>query len=163
MDAVSDNPNRNVRPLVAEDLESLIAIDRAHTGQMRRRYFEKHFAAARTHPEDVVQIGVDRDGSLRGFAIARILRGEFGHEQAVAVLDAVGVEPESQERGVGHALMAELTAALRRQAVQSIHTQSSWRDRSLLRFFDASGFELAPRLVLERSVTTPLDETIDEV
>ena len=163
MDALSAAPNQNVRPLSADDVERLIAIDRAHTGQIRRRYFEKHFSAAKAHPDDVVHIGVDRDGSLRGFAIARILRGEFGREQAVAVLDVVGVEPESQERGVGHTLMAKLTEIMRRRGVQSIQTEANWKDRGLLRFFDASGFGLAPRLVLERNVAAPLDETIEEV
>jgi ribosomal protein S18 acetylase RimI-like enzyme len=163
MDAATVSPNRNVRPLVAQDLERLIAIDCAHTGRARRRYFEKHFAAAEAHPEDVVKIGVDQNGSLRGFAIARILRGEFGHEQVVAVLDSLAVEPESREHGVGHALMSELIEIFGRRGVQSIHTEASWKDRNLLGFFAATGFELAPRLVLERSLAAPLDEKTDEV
>lgn len=150
------------RPLGVDDLERVIAIDRAHTGHSRRHFFEKRMAAARQHPHDFIQVGVTSAGSLRGFAIARVLRGEFGHEHAVAVLDAVGVDPESQERGVGEALMEELIGRLREMGVRSLQSQVQWGSHNLLRFFDASGFALAPRLALERSVAERLDEASEE-
>jgi predicted N-acetyltransferase YhbS len=163
VDAQTTSPDLQVRALGADDIDRLIAIDRAHTRQSRRRYFEKRLAAAKTHPDDVVHIGAERGGLLRGFAIARIQRGEFGGEHTVAVLDTLGVEPESQERGVGQTLMASLIDVLRRQGVRSVHTEAGWNDRGLLRYFEAAGFSLAPRLVLERSIAVPLDETLDEV
>jgi len=95
---------------------------------------------------------------LVGFAFARILRGEFGRDQAVAILDAVSVARDSQERGVGRALMNGLTEVMRQKRVHSLQSQAGWTDHALLRFFDASGFRLAPRLMLERSVLTPLAE-----
>jgi GNAT superfamily N-acetyltransferase len=144
------------------DVERVIAIDRAHTGRSRRRFFEKRLAAAAARPQDFVPIGIQRGGALCGFAIARVLRGEFGREQAVAVLDAVGVEPHSRERGVGRALMNELTAALDRMGVRSLQSQAAWSNHDLVRFFAASGFALAPRLVLERSVAEPLHEAAAE-
>ena len=101
MVAVPVAASRNTRPLRADDVERVIAIDRAHSGYSRRRFFEKRFAAAKAQPEDFVHVGVVQDGALRGYAIARVLRGEFGHKQAVAVLDAIGADAESRERGVG--------------------------------------------------------------
>ena len=103
--ATTDN---NVRPLRSSDLERVIAIDSAHVGEPRRRFFEKRLAHAKQHPEDFVHVGVVRKGALVGFAFARILRGEFGREQAIATLDAVGVEHDSREHGVGRALMGGL-------------------------------------------------------
>ena len=153
--ATKDN---NVRPLRSTDLERVIAIDSAHVGEPRRRFFEKRLAHAEQHREDFVHVGVARDGVLVGFAFARILRGEFGREQAMATLDAFGVERSSQDRGVGRALMDGLTEVMRRKGVQSLQSQADWTNHSLLRFFDASGFSLAPRLVLERSVLIPLAE-----
>jgi L-amino acid N-acyltransferase YncA len=141
----------------------VIAIDRAHSGHSRRRFFEKRFAAAAVQPDDYIHIGAVRGGSLRGFAIARILRGEFGHRHAVAVLDALGVEPESRERGIGQALMEELAAIMRRSEVHVLQSQTGWTNHDLLRFFHACGFALAPRLILERSVTELLEETGEEV
>src|SRR5512144_1703618 len=91
--------DNTVRPLRSIDLERVIAIDSAYVGEPRRRFFEKRLAHAKRHPEDFVHVGVARDGVLAGFAFARILRGEFGRDQAIATLDAVGVARDSQARG----------------------------------------------------------------
>lgn len=151
-----------VRELSISDVDRLVAIDRQHTGHSRRHYFEKRFSAAAADPEGVIHLGLHRGGALRGFALARVLRGEFGRDEAVAVLDALGVEPESEQRGVGHALISELTAVMRRRGVTSLQTEANWTDHALLRFFEAEGFQLAPRMVLERAIA-PLDESTEEV
>jgi ribosomal protein S18 acetylase RimI-like enzyme len=163
MEAAASVENASVRPLGADDIERVIAIDGEHSGYSRRRFFEKRFAAVAAKPDDYVHIGVTRGDSLRGFVIARILRGEFGHEHAIAVLDAIGVEAESQERGIGHALMQGLGEVMRRRGVRSLQSQADWTNHGLLRFFDAAGFELATRLALQRPVNEPLVEASDEV
>jgi len=155
--------NRVSRPLAANDVERVIAIDRAHSGRSRRRFFEKRFAAVKAQPDDFLHLGVVQDGSLCGFAIARIHRGEFGHEQAVAVLDAIGVETESRERGIGHLLMRELAEVMRSRGVDTLQSQADWTNHELLRFFDAAGFKLAPRLALQRPVAVPLEEATEEI
>ena len=163
MVAAAPVANCSVRPLESDDVERVIAIDREHSGHSRRRFFEKRFAAIAVEPDDYVHLGVTRAGSLRGFAIARILRGDFGHERAIAVLDAIGVEVESQERGIGQALMEELGAILHRKRVRSLQSQSDWTNHRLLRFFHAAGFGLAPRLTLHRPVNQVLVESSEEV
>ena len=151
------------RALNANDLERVIIIDRAHSGRLRRHFFEKRFAAAAAHPDEFIQIGVMRGGLLRGFAIARLFRGEFGREPMVAMLDAIGVEMEVQEQGVGHMLMDGLIETLRPAGVQTLQSQAEWTNHGLMRFFDASGFELAHRVVLERSNSEPLAEPSEDV
>lgn len=158
MSNAAANTDNSVRPLRPADLERVIAIDSGHVGEPRRRFFEKRLAHAKQHPEDFVHVGVIRNDLLVGFAFARILRGEFGREQAIATLDAVGVERDSREHGVGHALIDGVTEVMRKKGVHSLQSQADWTNHALLRFFDASGFGLAPRLVLERSVLTPLAE-----
>jgi len=155
--------NRASRPLDANDIEQVIAIDRASSGQSRRHFFEKRFAAAKGQPEDFIHVGVEQDGSLRGYIIARVLRGEFGHEQVVAALDAIGVETESRERGIGQLLMRELMEAMARRGVSTLQSQADWTNHELVRFFDTSGFKLAPRLTLQRPVASPLDEAAEEI
>lgn len=155
-------PDHGAYPLGANDLERVIAIDRAHSGHSRRLFFERRFAAARANPDDFVQIGLMRGGALRGYAIARLMRGEFGREDRVAVLDAVGVAFENQALGIGHDLIEELVKVMRQKGVRSIHSQTKWTNHDLLHFFDTSGFGLSPRIVLERSVTEPLIEEIEE-
>ena len=66
----------------------------------------------------------------------------------------------SREQGVGRALMDGLSRALRQEGVQSLQSEAYWTNHALLRFFDACGFSLAPRLVLERSALTPLPEPV---
>lgn len=155
--------NRACRPLDADDIERVIAIDRAHSGDSRRHFFEKRFAAAKAQPDDFIHVGAVQDGLLRGYVIARVLRGEFGHEQSVAVLDAIGVETESRERGIGQLLMYELRESMGSRGVRMLQSQADWTNHELLRFFDSAGFKLAPRLTLQRPVAAPLDETAEEI
>jgi hypothetical protein len=141
---VETTASRNTRALVAADLERVIAIDRIHSGRSRRHFFEKRFANAKARPDDFVQVGVATGEGLQGFAVARILRGEFGQKDAVAVLDAVGLVDLSRQHGV-----------------RSLQSHVSWTSLDLLRFFNTSNFKLAPRLDLERPVAD-LREDADE-
>jgi GNAT superfamily N-acetyltransferase len=154
--------DESVRSLNANDLERVVEIDRMHSGHSRRRFFEKRFASAAASPDDFVQLGLMRGGSLRGFAIARLLRGEFGRQDAVAMLDVLGVAPESQEQGVGQALIERLVEIVRKKGIRSLHSQAQWTNVQLLRFFDAADFRLSPRTVLNRSVAEPLIEPLEE-
>jgi ribosomal protein S18 acetylase RimI-like enzyme len=154
--------NESVRSIDAHDLERVVEIDRIHSGHSRRRFFEKRFASASERPDDFVQLGIVRGGSLRGFAIARLVRGEFGRQDAVAVLDVLGVAPESQEQGVGQALIERLVEIMRQKGIRSLHSQAPWANVQLLRFFDAAGFHLSPRIVLDRLVAEPLIEPLEE-
>jgi GNAT superfamily N-acetyltransferase len=155
--------DRDCRSLGAGDLEQVIAIDCAHSGHSRRRFFEKRFAAAKAQPDDFIHVGLVEGRSLRGFAIARVLRGEFGHAQAIAVLDAIGVVAESRDQGIGQALLRELTAVMRRRGVHGLQSQAVWTNQELMHFFAAAGFKLAPRLALRRAVAALPDEASEEV
>lgn len=153
----------SIRPLKGEDVETIIAIDRSYSGRARRSFFEKRIAAAPAHPYEFVHIGAERDGTLRGFAMARILRGEFGRAHSAAMLDGLGVATGSQGHGIGRALMTELVERLRHAGVRSLHSQAAWTNTELLRFFAAANFELAPRVALERAVIEPLNEESKDV
>lgn len=151
-----------VRRLRPDDLERTIAIDQAHTGRSRRRFFEKRLDAARKHPEDFIHVGVTRDGELVGFAFARVRQGEFGRDEPAAALDLMGVHPGSEAHGLGRVLMQALMQAMREKAVRRLHSQADWTEHRLLKFFDSTGFKLAPRLMLERAVADPIVEPADE-
>ncbi|MBI3704460.1 MAG: GNAT family N-acetyltransferase [Rhizobiales bacterium] len=139
----------STRPITVADLEQVIAIDKVSTGSSRRHFFEKRFAAAKRRPNDFVQIGVVDGDALRGFAIARILRGEFGQKDAIAVVDALGVAPESREHGLGHRLIDGLVESARAQGAHSVQSLVDWKNPALLRFFNTTHFQVAPRMALE--------------
>ena len=67
-----------VRRLSPDDLEAVVAIDREITGLSRRGYFEKRLAAALREPEAHLQLGLDGEGGLQAYVLARVLTGEFG-------------------------------------------------------------------------------------
>ena len=81
---------------------------------------------------------------------------------AIAVLDAVGVDPQSGEHGLGQSLMEGLVDLSKQRGVRSLQSHVSWTSADLLRFFNASNFKLAPRLDLERLVTDLREDVGEE-
>ncbi len=154
-------PLADARPLRADELERVAAIDAANAGRSRRGFFAKRLRAAEQAPEDYVHLAVDVAGNLAGFALARALRGEFGRDEPVAVLDVIDVDRALAERGIGQRLLAALAARLRQRGVEQLYSESDWTQHALLRFFAASGFRLARRVILERAVSEPLPEAAE--
>ena len=139
-----------LRPISINDMEQLVELDNKTTGESRRGFFNKRFSVQQNTPEAFISLAAITGGNLAGFVFARVLDGEFGHENPVAVLDAIGVDPEVQGHGVGSQLMAELDRIMASRNVDELHTQADWNNPRMVDFFSALGFQLAPRLVLER-------------
>jgi len=142
-----------IRPLSADDLEAVIAIDMATTDISRRGYFEKRLSAATDRPKDYVYVGLQADGRLEGFAFAKLVNGEFGKPGASAALDSIAVAPAHGHKGYGHRLLDSVVEVLAGKGVTSLASQVDWSNGAMLGFFGGAGFELAPRLVLSRSTT----------
>lgn len=147
-----------VRALGADEIERATAIDAANVGRSRRSFLAKRLRAAQQSAEEFLHLAVDVDGRLAGFALARVLRGEFGRDEPVAVLDVIDVDRTLSVRGCGQSLLAALGTRLRERGVRQIYSESDWTNHTLLRFFAASGFQLARRVILERAVDEPLAE-----
>ncbi len=140
-----------VRPLTADDLDAVIAIDTAAAGISRRGYFEKRLNAATENPRDYVYVGLHADGALCGFAFAKLVNGEFGEPGASAALDAIGVGPGHAHKGYGQLLLNAIEKVLADKGVETLTSQVAWSDRAMIGFFAGAGFAMAPRLVLNRS------------
>jgi len=145
-----------LRPLTIRDLDLVVSIDRRLSGGGRRGFYEKRLAAALREPGGFVYLGIEDAGTLAGFVFARLIDGEFGEETRVAQLDAIGIDPARGGHGLGHALMDGLADILRHKNVRELQSQVAWTDHELLRFFAATGFELAPRTIVQRPVTDPV-------
>ncbi len=141
-----------VRRLRPGDLEDVIALDKAITGRSRRGYFEKRLAAALREPSAHVQVAVDGERGLAGFALARVLSGEYGRTEAALALEVIDVDPALRRRGIGARLLGALERGMGEKGIEEILTEARWTDHGLLRFLAAGGFELAPRQVLECAV-----------
>jgi len=147
----------DVRALSADDLEAVIAIDAKLAGQSRRGFFERRLRGALSYPEGFIFLGADVNDALAGFALVRVLAGEFGGDHKIAVMDAIGVDPDAQGRGLARALMAGIDRIMAKKGIAELQTQAEWTNHDLLMFLDAAGFERAPRVILHRDTVERLD------
>ena len=155
---LSPSGNAGIGPLTPDDLDAVIAIDRKLSGASRRGFYDKRLTAALNAPHDFVYVGM-RDGDrLIGFALARLLEGGFGRTGPGAALDAIGVDPEYSGRGAGRRMLAAVEEVLVHKGAGELVSQAPWTNHKLLAFFDAAGFRLAPRIMLDRDTATALPE-----
>ena len=140
-----------IRALTGGDFERIIELDRINSGSSRRGFFEKRRRAMERNPEVFIGLAACAGEYLVGFIMATILNGEFGGPRRVAVLDTLDVDPDHRRAGMGHDLMHELIAEVKRRGGHELRTQVEWNQPGLMDFFSSVGFSLAPRLVLERS------------
>lgn len=142
----------SIRALHAEDLDTVVAIDAALQGRRRHRYIERRLAAARREPALHAQLAaVDAQG-LAGYILGRVLVGEFGRTVPGLRLELIGVRDGVRREGIGARLFDALLHWARRHGIGELRTGASWRDTTMLRWFDRQGFELAPMIVLAQDV-----------
>ena len=143
-------PVRDLRP---EDLDRMVQIDRAITGTDRRGYYKQRLATALQESGVRVSLAAEIDGTLAGFVLGRLYYGEYGHTDTFATIDTIGVDPGFRGRGVGHALLQQLTRNLRALHVECIQTEVDWQQWDLMRFLQEVGFRPVPRLSLELALS----------
>lgn len=145
-----------VRPLEAGDLDTVVAIDKELSGRGRHDFFERRLAAALKDPKGFIYVGACRDGTLKGYALVRVLGGEFGQD-AACMLDAIGVDPEAGGTGLGRALLCGIEDIMAHKGISELQTETEWTNAGLLGFLAHAGFERAPRIVLKRDATSDLE------
>jgi ribosomal protein S18 acetylase RimI-like enzyme len=141
-----------VRSMAAGDLAALVEIDCRITGHERVKYFERKLADALTDSDVRVSLVAELDRVPVGFIMARVDLGEFGRVDTTAVLDTIGVHPDYQNRGVGHALVSQLLMNLATLRVETVRTEVDWKDRELLAYLDGCGFRPSLQLCFDQSL-----------
>lgn len=149
-----------IRPLRPADAEAVVKIDRERSGRSRTEFYAKRFQTLREEPRGFIAVAAEQEQRLVGFAIARVLDGEFGGAAPVGALDALGVAAEHERGGVATSLLSGVEGVLAAQGVRELRTQADWTEHGMTAFFSASGFQLSSRLVLERSLELPTDEEL---
>lgn len=142
-----------VRTLRHEDFEGVARIDRHITGRRRDDYLRNKFTEALDEAGIRVSLVAEVDGIATGFIMARVDYGEFGRTATTAVIDTIGVDPDWEHAGVGHALMSQLLANLQALCVDKVRTEVDWRHFQLNRFLADCGFVPAQRIALSLAVT----------
>jgi ribosomal protein S18 acetylase RimI-like enzyme len=152
----------DINPIGSESLDAAAELDTTTTGRQRRDFFAKRFEEQKKLSRAFISLGATEAGEMVGFACCHMLRGEFGSDELIAVLDAMAVKPKSQGRGVGHELMAQLMAEIRARGGKELQTQAGWDQPEVLSFFAGTGFRMAPRLILKRVTLDYKDPSLDE-
>ena len=137
------------RPLVAADLDAVVAIDAALNGRTRRAYYERRLAAAKREPKLHAQFAVEEGGRFTGYVLGKVLGGEFGRAEPALRLEVIGVAPEAQGHGDGLALCEALEADARGHGIRELRTGASWHDHRMLLFLDHAGWSLASNHVID--------------
>jgi predicted N-acetyltransferase YhbS len=145
-------PAAKTRPLAPSDLDAVVAIDATLMGRTRRAYFERRLSAALRQPKLHIQFAAETDGKLAGYALARVLEGEFGRSKPGLRLEVISVARAVQGRGVGWALHAALEEAARKRGLAELRTATPWRDTAMLRFLAATGYAIDGALVLDSAL-----------
>lgn len=140
----------DIRPIGAGDLPDIARIDRAITGRDRREYIEHKLNETLVDSAVRVSLGARLDGAIVGFVMARADLGDFGRTEPVAVIDTIGVDPDYEHRGIGHALLSQLFLNLGALRIETIETQVAPRDLALLGFLYDIGFVPSQRLAFAR-------------
>lgn len=144
-----------MRSLVAEDLDTIVRIDRHITQQDRTAYYQRTVNQALNESGIRVSLVAEKDdpvkdklATIRGFIMARVDNGGFGQTSSEAVIDTIGVDPSAQDQDIGQALVSQLVTNLRALHVESVRTEVPWDNFNLNGFLQQCGFRPAQRLAL---------------
>ncbi len=151
-----------LQTLDTEHVGKVIALDGSLEGGERPDFFNRRLQAMQRAPATYIGHVATIDGQFSGYLLARILKGEFGHNRPVVLLEALGVRPEVQGKGVSTRLLDKLSHAARQASCREIQTQVNWHQQALLAYFASMGFLLAPRTVLARPTTALPFADVDE-
>ena len=131
-----------IRSIKPQDYAAVVDIDEVAAGQPRPGFFKRKIELA-AHKQDYLitsRVAII-EGKIVGFAMGDLYLGEFGIPEKTATIDAIGVHPDYQNRGVAKALMNDLKSTLKKAGVEKIITSVQWNDWTLLKFFASSGFK----------------------
>ena len=142
-----------IRPLKAEDLSEVARIDALHTGMRKRSYWGGVLGQFLKPGGSGVRIGLALDAprGLAGYLLGEVRAFEFGSEPCGWIF-AVGVDPNSERRGVASRLLAEAVARFRAHGVPRIRTMVRRNEVPVLAFFRSNGFRGGPFVQLELDI-----------
>ncbi len=143
----------DVRLLTAKDAAEIARIDRRITGRERTAYLGQLVDEAMNDSSIRVSLVARVDGIVRGFVMAKTDYGDFGRTEAVAVIDTIGVDPDSARSGVGGALLSQLFVNLQALQVERVETIVARDNLDLLNFLYRCGFGPSERLGFVKQLT----------
>ena len=151
-DAVLEKTDILVRTMTRHDLPEIVRIDCLAFGHPRPRFFEVMLYRSVQVTGLQISLVAEMEGRIVGYFMASLYYGEYGIAEPTASIDAIGVEPDAQGKGVGHAMVQQFRSNVGAVGVTRVRTEVDWDDFDLLGFFAKEGFAPAKRLCLESAI-----------
>ena len=144
---------QGLRPLKAHDLSEVVRIDGLHTGLRKRAYWNRVLERFLKGNGREVRIGLALEApkGLAGYLLGEVRAFEFGSEPCGWIF-AIGVDPNSERKGVASHLLAEAVARFKAQGVPRIRTMVRRNEVPVLAFFRSNGFRGGPFVQLELNI-----------
>ncbi len=136
--APEQKPPVSVRQITEEDIESVLAIDRAITGSNRAMTYTT-IPGSFVEADLEISVVAEAGGQVIGFALGRITESPYGFAD-IALLQLIGIDSEYQRRGIGTMLVQGFVERCRQKGVKSVHSFVSSHDWWLLSFLRSLGF-----------------------
>lgn len=143
--------NFKIRLMRSSDFPAVVRLDEKVFKTARPEYYRLKF-------EELVQstdrlptslVAEQEDGTMVGFIMGGLFIGEYGisHE---ATLEAISVDPDCQNQGIGKKLIKEFVDHLRSVGAQKISTLVDSTDTKLMHFFSSNLFGPSKIVNMER-------------
>jgi ribosomal protein S18 acetylase RimI-like enzyme len=146
-----------IRPVRANDMPHVIAIDERITGIRKTAYWTdafERFTKHRTGERFFFVAATATEGAVHrvlGFIVGEIRTWEFGSAPCGWVF-ALSVDPTLRLHGVGEALFESLSAAFKTAGVNKMRTMVAQDNRLHLLFFRGEGMMAGPYIQLEKDL-----------
>jgi len=142
-----------IRLMKEDDLEAIVGIDTKVGGAERKEYYEGKINLMLDSVGSIAtSLVAVYDGQVIGFVMGKVFKGEFGIPEKKAQLDTIGIDPEFGGQGVGSRLLEEFENHVKMAGVENIQTLVDWENKSLMKFFNNSGFAPSQTLNLEKDI-----------
>jgi GNAT superfamily N-acetyltransferase len=148
----SDREDLIIRTLRRDDTTRLARLDQEISGRARLAWYEEKVDRALKDTGVMISLGAEMDGQLVGALLGSVHYGEFGLPEPIAILDTMLVDQRFRGKGIAAALLDQLLKNLRGLRISRLRTEVAWNELDLIGFFEKSGFQPVPRLVLELDV-----------
>jgi L-amino acid N-acyltransferase YncA len=141
-----------IRPAVAADVPSIIALDEEVTGLAKPAYWQDMFErfGARRRAERFFLVAEHQD-HVAGFIIGEVRAWEFGSPPCGWIF-AIQVRPKGRLKGVGTRLFEALCDCFRKSGVANVRTMLARDNTTILSFFRSQGMMAGPFIELETTL-----------
>jgi ribosomal protein S18 acetylase RimI-like enzyme len=148
----ADSATLRIRPAVAADVPSVIALDEEVTGLAKPDYWQDMFEryGVRRRDERFFLVA-ERQGRIEGFVIGETRAWEFGSPPCGWIF-AIQVRPKGRLKGVGTRLFDAICDRFRRAGVVNVHTMLARDNTTILSFFRSQGMMAGPFIELETTL-----------